>query len=206
MTGAVNGERPGIPDFVRTFIAVDVAPSVRDELASVQEFLKKSRSDVAWVRPDSIHLSLLFLGDVASARVSVLADVLDCVGISFSPMIVTAAGVGTFGPPRRPRVVWAGVQPCEPLIRLQGQVASEIGVLGIAAESRAYHPHLTLGRVRSSRGADDLQKALAATAGRAFGQSRITDLVLYRSRLLPQGAEYSPLHRASFSASEARPA
>lgn len=195
-----------LPDFVRTFVAVDVALSVRDELATAQKSLRKSLADVAWVRAENIHLSLVFLGDVASARVSVLADLLDCVAVSFSPMVLAVAGIGAFGPPRRPRVVWAGVRDCEALIRLQREVAAEIRALGIGVESRDYSPHLTLGRVRSLRGAGDLTDAIEAQADREFGRFSVSGMVLYRSRLLPRGAEYSALHRAAFSASAAPPA
>jgi RNA 2',3'-cyclic 3'-phosphodiesterase len=185
--------------FVRTFLAIEISESLRASLAEAQAVLRRSSADVAWVRPAAIHLSLHFLGDVVSGRVALLAEAIDRAAAECFRFEFQSAGVGYFGSARSPRVLWAAVAPSAALSDLHRRAGEALRELGLPLDERLYRPHLTLGRVRSARGSVDLMKAVVSMADRAFGDASVSEVVLFRSRLLPQGAEHLPLHRAALT-------
>jgi 2'-5' RNA ligase len=182
--------------FVRAFVAVAVGAAVREALAKVLETLKASRARVAWVAPGNLHLSLAFLGNVPGTMLPLLGMALDEAAAPVAPFSFDAAGVGAFGSIRSPRVVWAGVRPCPALMILQQRVADGLAGIGVELETREYRPHLTLGRVRAPHGRERLAAALQAVRETEFGAVRVGEIVLMRSELRPEGARYTPLHRA----------
>jgi RNA 2',3'-cyclic 3'-phosphodiesterase len=185
--------------FVRAFVAVEIPDSVRRPLAAVQAELKRAGAHVAWVRPENIHVSLLFLGDTARDHVAPLSAALDRIAPAHAPFAVRVAGLGTFGSPRSPRVLWAGLEPSRPLAALQAQVAEAAVALGLSPDLKEFKPHLTLGRVRSPRGREELAAALRRAGQPDFGNADVGRVVLVQSRLKPDGAEYSILHAAALS-------
>jgi 2'-5' RNA ligase len=149
---------------------------------------------VAWVRPENIHLSLAFLGNVPSDSVDALGAALDRAGRPVAPFSFDVEGIGTFGSRRSPRVIWAGAQGVPPLLTLQERVARALGTLGYEPDRKTFTPHLTIGRVRSARGREALLGALESVADASFGRVDVAHVRLMRSRLRPEGAEYSVLH------------
>jgi 2'-5' RNA ligase len=186
--------------FVRAFVAVEVSDEVRDALQALQAVLKRSHAHAAWVAPRNMHLSLLFLGDVPAAKIALLAATLDGAVRGVAPFTFTVKGTGIFGNRRAPRVVWAGVAPCAPLMALQRSVETALRGLGLQLKTQDYAPHLTLGRVRSSRGGADLVRAVEAAGTQECGAVAVSDVVLFRSCLLPEGAVHTVLHRAGLGA------
>ena len=183
--------------FIRAFVAVEVPLAVRRALVARQAFLRKAETHVAWVPLTNLHLSLAFLGDIPSIMVEMLALALDETAASNAPFVCVVKGLGTFGGSRAPRVVWAGLAPCPPLMRLQRELVGHLGGLGVDVESREYHPHITLGRIRSPRSADRLVKAADAAREDLLGEVPVESVALMRSRLCPAGAEYTLLHSAA---------
>ena len=182
--------------FCRLFVAVELSDAVRSALAAVQAEWRRTHADVGWVQAQNMHLSLQFLGDVASDKVGELSAALDLAADAVAPFSFDVRGAGTFGSPRAPRVVWIGVPDCPPLLELQRRVTASLDAAGCPADRREYHPHLTLGRVRSRRGGDALCEAVKHAADRHFGTVDVRQIALFRSRLLPQGAEHTALHVA----------
>ncbi len=135
---------------IRSFIAIPV-PSA--ELRALETAVKKLESDlgggVRWVRPEGIHLTLKFMGDIQAEIAERILSVLPPVAARFSPFELSISGLGVFPNTRRPRVLWAGVHgDLETLSALQLAVDDALGELGLPKEQRAFSPHLTLGRVR----------------------------------------------------------
>ena len=185
------------PDFLRLFVAVNVPAPIRSDLAGVQDALRELGVRVSWVPERNIHVSLAFLGDVPAGRVGEIQLALDECAAAGEPFSLTVQGIGSFGSPRSPRVIWAGVAPCPELHALQGRVADAVDVLELLPDRRAFQPHLTLGRVRSSRGAARIPDAMQAWQQKVFGYCRVTSVDLMRSILQPAGARYSILHAAA---------
>lgn len=191
-------EQPDDGPFVRAFAAIEIDDAARRALVGALDRLRKTEAHVAWVPDANLHVSLAFFGDTPRAVVETIGLALDEAAAATEPFAYNVAGVGTFGSPRAPRVIWAGVSPCPPLMALQACLAAGIQALGVTLEEREFRPHITLGRVRSPRGVDRLKRALAELAEQAFGRVAAGSAVLMQSRLNPGGAEYTVLHRSLF--------
>ena len=181
---------------VRTFVALEITEEVRGRLAVVQEALKRPRAHVGWVPIGNVHLSLAFLGNMPSHEVDVIGVALDEAAAASVPFVYEVSGVGFFGGAGSPRVVWAGVLPNAALHSLQERVADGLRALEIALPEKDFVPHLTLGRVRSSRGRTELVRAIETQKEKQFGPVPVHRVLLMRSVLDPGGAQYSVLHEA----------
>ncbi len=181
---------------VRSFIAVDIGDEIRGRLDELQRRLKKVHANVRWVKPRGIHLTLAFLGDVPFERISAIRQELDqnCIG---SPVFdLTAVGTGFFGKTNHPRVVWAGVADCPPLMRLQDRIVQGLHEAGIEFDTKPFSPHLTLGRVKGiDQHTGPLLQKIEKYREADLGKTRIECVELMQSTLTRQGAEYHVLHR-----------
>ena len=186
------------PASIRAFVAVEINSETREALTEIQATLRNAGAHVAWVAPENLHVSLAFLGDTVTDLIPRLAHILDDVAALTPPFPFDVANLGAFGRPDSPRVIWAGVKKGEPLTVLQRRVADDLRGLGIALETPEFVPHLTLGRVRSSRGCRPLIDALRSTGEIVFGHVEASRVVLMRSVLASGGAQYSIVHGAQF--------
>lgn len=188
---------------IRTFIAIELSRELKSSLVRLQERLKRQvpERSVRWVRPDGIHLTLKFLGDVPSPRTASVSQAVETACCGFGPFSIELVGLGCFPNSRRPRVVWVGVrEPTGSLARLQKAVESELGRLGFAPESRPFRPHLTLGRVQRRVGQDDRQRLgelIASSDAGRLGSMAVSSVDVIRSDLRPGGAVYTTLAHVS---------
>jgi 2'-5' RNA ligase len=181
----------------RTFVAVDLGKAIRDRAVALQETLARAGTDVKWVEPENLHVTLLFLGEVDEREVhKVCGIVADCAGqFPAFPMAVVTAGC--FGDPRRPRTLWVGVgDGTDQLCAIHDALETPLLDLGYRREERRYTPHITLGRVKSNRPNDQLAAALAKHAGWKGGETVVRELLVMGSKLTPQGPVYTILSRA----------
>ena len=183
----------------RLFCALELPPELLAELTAVQAEFKAAtpRGSVRWARPQGIHITLKFYGDVAAERVPDLEAGLQRAAAAAAPIALTVQGLGVFPNPIQPQVIWAGLQgDLEPIARLAAQIEAEGTALGFVPEKRSFKPHLTLGRVRAGlRPAD--QAALMAFVQQAreqpLGRLQADTLSLMASELRPMGAVYDKL-------------
>jgi 2'-5' RNA ligase len=139
-----------------------------------------------------MHLTLKFLGDIAQAQVEPILTALRATLSNLSSFSVQASGLGAFPNLRRPKVLWAGLHG-EGLVGLQEKVESALVALDFSREERDFTPHLTLGRVRSLRGWEQVLAVVKKHEQVQFGESLVDRVTLYQSTLRPDGAVYSPL-------------
>jgi len=162
---------------------------------------------VRWVRPEAIHLTLKFLGDVPSAQTAQLSGMLDEAAGGHAPFECGVGGLGCFPDLRQPRVVWAGVsEPDGALTRLQHAVEAGAARLGYTREpaEREFNPHLTLGRVaRGVRGAEARRvgEAVQSVAAGELDRLPVAAVCLMRSDRRPGGSVYTRLHEARLGGS-----
>jgi len=187
------------PTSIRAFIAIEINDETRRALVGTQSLLKETGAHVAWVAPANIHGSLVFLGDVVQDLIPKVGQVLDTAAAATTPFAFDVVNVGTFGRPDSPRVIWAGVRDPAPLQALHAKVAAGLRELQIPLETREFVPHLTLGRVKSSRNRRELAQAIQTAAATSFGHVAATRVVLMRSMLRPSGSEYLMIHPANFN-------
>jgi len=175
----------------RLFIAIPLPTTVRDGLRQVQLQLMPQLRGVSWTKPETMHLTLHFLGDQPDDLVAKIADIVVCVGSSTPPFQLALQRLGAFPSERRARVLWVGLQDRPEIDRLHARLAVELSGIGITAETRGFKPHLTLGRLRKRPAR--VNEVLAGFEGVLPKFLPIEEMILFRSRLLPTGAEHSPV-------------
>lgn len=186
----MSNEKP-----IRAFLAVDPSQEVLNEIIRIQERLKKSiQGDVRWVRPEGIHLTLKFFGNISDTDVANISAVVKNNVVIVKPFTVNVKKVGSFPDVNRPRVLWLGVDgDVDPLIRLQKEIDRGLQEYGFKKEDRPFRPHLTLARVKDPRGLIGLAKILEKSEEYVAGHFDVGGLILFKSDLTPQGAIYTKL-------------
>ncbi len=142
-----------------------------------------------------MHLTLKFLGEVDPGRIDAVKEALKAAARGIGPLTITAGGVGGFPSLKSPRVVWVGVADDAGLSRLASNIEDALSGLGFERETRGFHPHLTLCRVKSPADGRAIGDVVASTAPEIREQWQAGSFALYKSVLSPKGAEYTVLGR-----------
>ncbi|MDX9788105.1 MAG: RNA 2',3'-cyclic phosphodiesterase [Desulfobacterales bacterium] len=186
-----------MPPLLRTFIAVELPPPVVCFAGRVQEIMRAEGIRLGWVRPENLHLTLKFLGDIEADRIAEIKTALASAAQDTVPFSLSACRVGVFPGLRQPRVVWLGIEgQVDQLLNLQGQVESALSQVGITPEKRPFKGHLTLGRVKNRIDPDALQRALIKAEQAESVEFMVESLTLFKSDLKPAGAIYTRLAEA----------
>ncbi len=191
---------------MRAFIAIDIPAPFTAGIEAVQARLKGAGVDASWPRPEGMHLTLKFLGEIGEERVPgimrSLAAALDRKGL----FALRIEGVGAFPSPASARVVWLGVSgETARLAVLQRDVEQAMAELGFAPDGRPYTPHLTIGRIKRIRRRAEWSKALAEVANVRLPEFAVPAVGLFQSELRPTGAVYRELGRAALQSGAAPP-
>ena len=185
---------------MRLFVAINLPPGLRQRLWEAAEPLRAAGYPVRWVAEDGMHLTLKFLGEVAADREPVVQAAIGTAVQGAKQFTLPVGGFGAFPSVSRPRVLWAGCEPVPALELLQHRVEQEMERLGFPLEGRAFHPHLTLGRVQRDarpaafRDLEDRMNAMAFT-----GEAVVGSVDLMESRLSRDGARYTRRHAAALA-------
>ncbi len=171
---------------IRIFIAIDIAESIRREVAGLGRFLPDTRP----VPDEQLHLTLKFIGEVEGGRVLDIKEALhDIVRPAFS---LCLKGVGTFPPRGIPRILWAGVDPHEHIVNLRNAIERKLFEIGVPRERQKFSPHLTLARLRNCP-LKRLQEFLAGNAMLRTAEFQVEQFHLYKSQLTKSGAIHTIL-------------
>ena len=181
----------------RLFYAFELPESLR---AQIQQHIQKLRNAVpdataSWSRPENIHLTLKFFGNVDQSKMPAISAAAKRVVQEFSSIEIAVGQTGVFPRPSRAQVLWIGVEDSRgQLLELQQRLEDEVALEGFPKEDRAFHPHLTIARIRKPEGAKHLAQA---HLGMQFTSVPITlrDLILFRSELSSKGSKYTPVSR-----------
>ena len=190
-------------DYIRAFMAIEIDDAARAKLAAMQDVLKEANGHVSWVHPENIHCTLVFLGDIFQPAVDSVANALTQTAAGVKPFEIEVAGLGYFGSARSPRIIWSGIAgtgvagAVTPLVKLQNGIVTAVLAAGLKPDLKPFSPHLTIGRVRSSRNAADLVRALEENKNKLFGKLSVQRIVLMQSRLMARGPEYTLLQSAA---------
>jgi RNA 2',3'-cyclic 3'-phosphodiesterase len=182
-----------VSESVRTFIAVPVPDSVRGSIASFTAPLKRLDADVSWVRPESVHLTLKFLGDVETGRLGAVGDAVTEALADAGAFGLRLGGSGFFPNAKRPGILWIGVTSgAAELSRLAEAVETAAAGCGFERERRPFSAHLTVGRVRSPRG---IERLASRWSGSRYESDPFTAgaVLIMKSDLQRTGAVYSTL-------------
>ena len=184
---------------LRCFIAVEIPEPVKRSLGDMIENLKKSGSDVKWLPPENIHITLKFLGSTDESLLEAVKGSLSKKLSPYSPFYITISGVGCFPDERRPRVIWVGTHESSGHVRdVHSAIDAEMAKFGFPSEEREFSPHLTIGRVKGRQRIAELMKMLDEYRQVSFGDLEVSGVTLMKSELNPAGAKYFPLAEIPF--------
>ena len=185
---------------LRAFIAVELPLEIRQNIQHATSNLRRDTGSlIRWVVAENMHLTLKFLGDIPSANVEVLTQMIHAQADSFNCFDIHLTGIGSFPSSKRPRVIYIGIHAPAALEAFQRKMESATRRLGYNPEERAFAPHLTIGRVRQHVSADDRLKicrALEESTIDSLGTARVNSVHLYKSDLKPAGPLYTKLFSA----------
>ncbi len=187
---------------MRLFVALDIDAAIRERMARFLDGVREFAPDARWVRAESLHVTLKFIGEQSDRKLETIQKALGeihsaATGLNFH-------GYGFFPTPRSARVFWVGLDADEHLAKLAGLVENSLEPLDIPREGRAFSPHLTLARGKSGapqRRSDDrpnrifqrLQEKLSVLPPPEFGTMTAREFFLYQSKLSPAGSQYTKL-------------
>jgi len=179
---------------VRTFIAINMTNEIKETLSKIQLELKKANADVKWVNHEGMHITLKFLGNVIIGQLeSVYQMVLEAT-FNFTQFPLSLSSIDAFPNLSTPKVVWVGVDKGKKeCIELSKRIDNNLLRLGFPVEQKEVIPHLTLGRVKSSRGRNELSKLISKLKTQSFGQMMVSNIEVMGSQLTPKGAIYTTL-------------
>jgi len=195
---------------MRLFIALDIDDGIREQIARFMEGVGNFATDARWVKAESLHVTLKFIGEQPDSAVERIEDALKTV--SGGATEIAFGGYGFFPTAKSARVFWIGMKAGPELAVLASVIDDKMSALGIPKESRAFSPHLTLARGGSGSGSprwrkgdgpncvfQRLQEKLAALPMPEFGTMTPREFFLYQSQLSSKGSKYTKLERFALS-------
>lgn len=184
----------------RSFCAIELPSEVREQLAAHAKQLREAvpQASASWSKPENVHLTLKFFGNVAKERLPVLSEAATRVAGDFSPFQIKIGGTGVFPRRSRPQVLWIGVEDSSgQLSELQQRLEEAFAREGFAKEDRGYRPHLTIARLRKPEDARELAEAHIRSKFSLIAMP-VTSFVLFRSQLSPKGSTYTVISEHRF--------
>jgi 2'-5' RNA ligase len=180
---------------IRTFLAVEIWPEIRERAKSIINRLQDTPAKVTWVKPDQMHLTMNFLGDVPMNEIPAVCKVAADSVRSFAAFDIEMAGIGVFPSYENPRTIWLGVgDGSDQLVALHAALEQGLSKLGFRVEARRFRPHLTLGRVRGlPEGPGRLAGALKQHADFEAGPMMVSEITVFSSELGRNGPTYEIL-------------
>jgi len=195
---------------MRIFVAFDIEEEIRKRLQHFMEEVRGLAPGARWVRPESLHVTLKFIGEKPEAAVKQIEEALG--SINAEPFQIRFHDAGFFPTAKAARVFWVGIEGEAGLADLAVKVEESLAALGIPEEQRAFSPHLTLARAGARAGGGSgaphwrkgdkvnqrfgqLQEKLAQSPAADFGRMTARDFFLYRSQLSPKGSQYTKITR-----------
>lgn len=193
---------------MRIFIGIDLGPEIRGRISRFLEGVQGFAPDARWVHPESLHITLKFIGEQTPERVEAIAERLR--RVKSGDFEIRSGGYGFFPTARAPRVFWIGIHAGPQLAELAESIDVATAELGVPREDRPYSPHLTLARSGAGRSSGSpkwrkgdgpnsafavLDKRLGALGELEFGTMTAHEFILYQSQLSPKGSKYTKLQR-----------
>ncbi|MEI6610028.1 MAG: RNA 2',3'-cyclic phosphodiesterase [Deltaproteobacteria bacterium] len=180
---------------IRAFLAIEPPEDILQALSNLQEKLKREISGrISWTKPQGQHLTLKFFGDISMENVTNIRSAVQSRTVLAPSLNLKIEKTGFFPNERKPRVLWCGIAgDGEKLSALQKQLDSDFEGIGFPKEDRPFRAHLTLGRIKDSQVLTGISEALVKHNVFATGVFECKELILFQSKLLPQGAVYRKL-------------
>lgn len=186
---------------IRTFLAIEIPSHILKEIGSIQARLKGTLPEmIRWVRPEAIHLTLKFFGNVSEYDIAEISRIMEEKVNGIRPFAFHVKKLGVFPNMNRPRILWLGISgDVDALILFQKSMEQKLHGRGFPKEERPFRPHLTVARIKEPKELIGLAKIIEKGDNYTAGNFDARGLHLYRSQLTPRGAVYTKLAYFSFS-------
>lgn len=180
---------------IRSFLAFELPPVIKRGISEVSRAGKEFPLDLAWVKSDNIHLTMVFMGNIPEEKIQSIGEAAKKVCAGTEPFDVSPGGLGFFGSRRHPRVLWMGLHSdVRRMGRFREALQKSLKPFGIKPEKRPFKPHLTLGRFKKgARPWPHLDNMISEYANLRGRTCALKELVLFKSDLTPEGAIYTKL-------------
>lgn len=182
---------------MRVFIAIDIDEEIKKALGRLQEELRAraglKKGDVKWVRPEIMHLTLKFLGEIRDEQAADVCNIVETAAAAHKCFDLDVQSVGSFGGGAA-RIVWVGTAEGSRQVRLlQEDIEKNLHMAGWPRETRGFSSHLTLGRVKNPKAGTKLKQIIENYGACQFGVTQVDSLRVYQSELKPTGPVYTVL-------------
>jgi len=184
-------------DPVRTFLAIELPPYIKDLTEDIKKRVMPALKGIRWIRPEGSHITLKFFGDIFRDNMICISEVVEKNVRGIAPITLDVRSPGGFPSLKKPRVVWLGIGgEIQRLEALQATIDRDLKECGFPGENRPFKPHLTLGRARRRGGTIyGVEHLMQATGDMGTHRFDVRELILFKSKLEPGGAVYTPLSR-----------
>ena len=181
---------------MRAFIAFPLPPEIKEKLSAAQLHFKSCDLQAKWVNPENAHLTLKFLGEIDEETVEAVGSTLQRIAQKYKPVTVSLTKFGFFPQEKNPRVLFIATDKEEPLQKIAYDIEAEASRLGFNKEAR-FRSHITLARLKSKKNLECLKSKMEQT--KLSGTFTIGEIVLFRSRLTPEGPIYQEIFKATLT-------
>lgn len=184
---------------MRAFLAIDIPEDIRRRIVDLLQALQPTTNIVRWTRPEGLHITLKFLGELAPEQIEAVKTQLASIRLP-APLPLQVRGAGYFPNERSPRVIWLGIAAGPELAELAGRVEENLAAVGIPREDRPLSSHLTLGRLRTPDRIPAVKELLRRREPLEFGSFTAEEFYLFESQLSPGGSTYRKIARFPLAA------
>lgn len=188
-------------NILRAFIAVEISREIRGELIRIQTELKNSlRGDISWVQPENIHLTLRFLGQVTDKQMAEIKVIVASIAKKIQQFNLDLGVIGAFPDISSPRILWVGINfGFNQLNEINAELEDKLETINFAVGEKYFHPHLTIARVRSLEGENNIAEITQKIRPKQLLPVTIDKLIIFQSELTHQGIKYTGLFEANLS-------
>ncbi|MFC1668166.1 RNA 2',3'-cyclic phosphodiesterase [Chlamydiota bacterium] len=181
-------------DLIRSFIAIELLSSTQNLLTDIRKKVEDRQNIIKWAKPESIHLTLKFLGAVSQKQIDKVEEKLTEVAGSVKQFRFTIKGIGVFENFRFPRIIWVEIdEGKEEIMSLAHSIETACHLLGFKKEKRAFIPHITIARIKKIQNKETFKENVLCLRETFFAQEKVTMLSLMKSDLTPIGAVHTPI-------------
>ena len=182
----------------RCFIALDISDALKKKIERVREKIFLTDLGIRWVRPENLHLTLKFLGDVKLDKIDEIIEAIRSLELPEDTLHLQFNMMGVFPDLKHPRIIWLGSDENPALTRLASDLENSLAKMGFSKEKREFKSHLTIGRVKPKHDAKGIAEAVNTAADKIASEEVIKLITLYKSRLSSEGPQYEVLHQRHF--------
>jgi 2'-5' RNA ligase len=188
----------------RCFIAIGIPEPIKKDIGEIINFLAKYDVDIKWVVPKNLHITLKFLGNTPDVLLPKIKNSLSDIMSFYKPFYIRIYGTGVFPNRKHPRVIWVGVKNTDILAKIKKDIEESMESLSYQKEDKEFNPHLTLGRIRSQKGIQNVITELDNFKEKDFGSIQVEGIKLMKSDLKPGGAEYTCLYNIAIEINKSK--